>query len=958
MNKNLKVIFNKARGSLMVVNELTKSTASRSSKTVIAAAVIGTLSGSIYAETSPLETVTLDQGWSNENHSITTDEYNKQYYFNGFHQYFNKNVVAQNLTFENNKLQALTETLGASKATDAQGGVMYLASTGSTEHPNTKNSFENVTFKNNSVLTQSNQGNRPAAYGGALLIKGGDTTFKNTTFNGNTAISESDEQNKTDTAKWGGGSAAGGAIFVDSTINTNRYSANINFEVNIDGLVNSGNTVKSGLEKPFTDGYTTKIPTAGGFLYMDRGVTANFNIADNVTYTIGTKDAWKTDKNMDSIASSVYLKNANHDNVVINKTGKGTLLMHGSLNDYYGTVNVNEGTLEVTSDWAVANTVTINNGGKLKIEKISFTNVKTASAYDGTAGSTLDDVVDDHGSVIVKDGGSLETGIGQVFTSGSTDATINSTSVSAIKNGFTFNEGSSLILTDAGSYANSLLTSMQSKANINYIFENATLKIDEVDDSGSAAIKGNVTTSTLEVPADATSVSIEANVTLTGSDTAEGVQNLAGDLESIKIAEGKALTVQPEKTFIQAALPSTDLGKSGTLTVVNADVAMPELSGGETAKVLIGSNDYAGELHLDALSLKGTSIFLDPAWKDGQTIADASFMSVAEVKDASGTIAVGQNSVVALYGTKSDAVSAFTNTGATWSDKAVTAAFYLGKSFDAANAKILVNGALTSEPAKVDAGITIAKQSMLLINQAGVSDVAVENGSVTLEDGSYIGVANASVGAFKISESLTADASKVTVLSDNPFVDAALSSTGGTITGSFNGDYGMTALASTGVQATTFRAAGNFAETIAQRTTKALPENAGVQLWADASGEHYEMDVFRSDMGYGAFGGEVALPDSWTVGAALQYGSGSVRGDLSSVKNDVSSVGFALYGTKSWGAIKAVADFEYLQSSNDITSDKKSKSPFNKKGEHAKETLELIHSDVCGPYPLRHHGYE
>lgn len=45
---------------------------------------------------------------------------------------------------------------------------------------NTINYFENIKFENNLVKTESNQGERASAYGGALLIKGGTTTLKNT----------------------------------------------------------------------------------------------------------------------------------------------------------------------------------------------------------------------------------------------------------------------------------------------------------------------------------------------------------------------------------------------------------------------------------------------------------------------------------------------------------------------------------------------------------------------------------------------------------------------------------------------------------------------------------------------------------------------------------------------------------------------------------------------------------
>lgn len=45
MNKSFKVVFNKARGALMVVNEVTSSVQAKGTKTVIAAAVAALAAG-------------------------------------------------------------------------------------------------------------------------------------------------------------------------------------------------------------------------------------------------------------------------------------------------------------------------------------------------------------------------------------------------------------------------------------------------------------------------------------------------------------------------------------------------------------------------------------------------------------------------------------------------------------------------------------------------------------------------------------------------------------------------------------------------------------------------------------------------------------------------------------------------------------------------------------------------
>lgn len=49
MNKSFKVVFNKARGALMVVNEVTSSVQAKGTKTVIAAAVAALAAGGVAA---------------------------------------------------------------------------------------------------------------------------------------------------------------------------------------------------------------------------------------------------------------------------------------------------------------------------------------------------------------------------------------------------------------------------------------------------------------------------------------------------------------------------------------------------------------------------------------------------------------------------------------------------------------------------------------------------------------------------------------------------------------------------------------------------------------------------------------------------------------------------------------------------------------------------------------------
>lgn len=137
---------------------------------------------------------------------------------------------------------------------------------------------------------------------------------------------------------------------------------------------------------------------------------------------------------------------------------------------------------------------------------------------------------------------------------------------------------------------------------------------------------------------------------------------------------------------------------------------------------------------------------------------------------------------------------------------------------------------------------------------------------------------------------------------------------------------GLAALASTGVQAMTRRADSILAQTIADRTSLDQEYAAGANLWVDVTGERYEADKldnkasFKTDMGYGAFGADFTVTEDMMVGAAVQYGKGTLRSPVSSIKNSIDSYGFTAYGAMKFGDSKIVAEAAYIKNENDITS--------------------------------------
>lgn len=993
MNNSYKVVYNKARGALMIVNELTSSIQKKGTKSVIAMGAVLALTG-VAQNVAALETVTLE-GWSDNTQEVKTQEDN----WAGGSHYYTKNVTAVDVVFANNSLLAKGDT-----GTDAQGGAMYLnAHTQNAE--NTINNFENIKFENNLVKTESNQGTRASAYGGALLIKGGATTLKNTIFTGNKAEATSTLANSTSSSQYGGGSAAGGAIFIDSTLNNpNNHPATLKFVVDTDGLISSGNTVSSGQQKPFTDGWNTKVPTAGGFLYMDRGVTADFDISEGITYTIGTKDAYKQDKNMDSIASSVYLKTATHPNNVINKTGAGTLVMHGSLNDYYGTLNVNEGTLEVTSDWALANEVKVASG-TLILGNASFTTVKAAAGYDGSAGGTANDVVDDAGSLTIQSGGSvivnsltlnsgsvsvggsltvgtlttgngtlsfnggtIVTSIGQLFNDDAgSAATLESTSFSA-KTGITLSSGI-LSLTDDGTYDVSVLSALESAINSNSIksvtFTNAKFESTTSDEktglfagiiaaTSDATVTATPTAGVVDITtsnAGAATLTVE---TENDTDTLSSVKvtsttnelTLVGDNSNSQLVsdkDGKALdiTVEGNATLKlgSSLLEKETSGQVANITaeenskiaVANINAEATSIKAAQGAIVSVGSDDKRATLGVSQLTLeKGSLLIVDPTWSNDaamNVIGNAS-QAIITNADIQGAAIAGRNGLIVYGASASDAETAFDRlTSLKWGEQDISAALYVGKTLTVnADGKVIVDGTQTSSsnnPDSYQAGaVTVAADGLLMVDNQ-IDGGKVIDGNLIMQDGSILGLVNTNVGTLTLANQVTGT---VNVVTDNPFMEAEVSTDNTSVTVGLDAENGLSALASTGIQAMARRADFTMSETIADRTAIDQTLHAGINMWADVSGERYEADKFdnngnfKADLGYGMFGGDVALTDDIAVGAGFQYGTGSLRSDVASIKNEIDSYGFTLYGSMKLGDAKIVGELAWLQSKNDITS--------------------------------------
>ncbi len=490
------------------------------------------------------------------------------------------------------------------------------------------------------------------------------------------------------------------------------------------------------------------------------------------------------------------------------------------------------------------------------------------------------------------DEGRLVTAGNQVFKS-----FVLNQSVDSLVDGLTLND-SELALTDTGTISQSFYESAAEKVGGNTLnFLNATITLADSNNELSLMSKklavGSLTGN------DATKVILGDGSKLTLHGT-----NQTTNLEAVDITGGSSL----------ALINSTTLDTS--LLTGGGDVQVGDATGS------------GATLRVGTLGMTGGSIFVDPA------DTTHAYLEVRKVQDDTlkTAITAGHGSLISLNATLSDAqaaAAALQSQGLT----ATGAMAYVGTTLTLGEGgKLTIDAgavAASNEP-RVDTcadgdstSVVLADNSTLIINQSTINGQVFRNATMSLEGG-QIGIVNATAGTILLTDSDDMVTGSAEVLTDTPFIEATLS--GNTITNTVSTTGGLAAIGSTGIQAMTRRADTVLAQTIADRTSLDQELAAGTNLWVDVTGERYEADKldnggeFKSDMGYGAFGADFAVTQDITAGAAFQYGKGSLRSGVSSIKNSIDSYGVTAYGAMKFGDSKVVAEASYIKNENDITS--------------------------------------
>ena len=1055
MNKTFKVIFSKTRGALVAVNEAAKTTSRASVKTAVAGVCAALLSVPAMAAWSTDQycpdgqCVVVGQKVEGDGSVVRLD--NSASAGSKVQSITIKNSTISNTPFKLSGTQkiSVSDTVFTGLASEKNGSFEIYAHKGPqgntvdvTEVTPTDVELNNVTFKDNKVswgslfvYDKTNLHMKGGAFvnnvtkdiGGGAMIKSGTIVFEDVLFKDNVASNES-------------GFAAGGAVYVDITTSIKQNGADavgdVTFKLTKD-MAYTGNRIDSKF-KGTVDTWGWTAEPCGGFLFLDRYAKGAFDIADGVTLTIGTASATGEDDSIASALPKTLAQDPGYSTLV--KKGAGTVVMYGSMDNYFGNFTVEAGTFDVRKAWNSRGNTTVTGGvlsaskgitldtkkagtgsgtgsgffqsGKLTVSGEGTVTVKSlklansAKATDelpfvriengGTLRADTIDVAADAGTVTLA-GGTLETGSAQVYDLG-TKSVINAdaSKVSsekdlnklALKPGIKAESGT-LALTDKGYYTTASLKAMSGalkggsaslsflnsklykaagetaelvdsviqsteqvtassevktnadgKASAQVTVKNSGAQTVVVKDSAQTGAKA-VDQVTFAAPEGST-----GEMTLVGS-AAGGhlVQNTAGKAVDVEVAPGLTLnlgqTELPEQTTGTLSNLTLSAGTTGTtdmpvkaagLTVANIVATVEKLVAAGNNLVTVGNERKRGVLKIGTLDLgAGSKVFVDPAWQNDaalNTIGNASHLEIAQVGSLQGSLIAGQNSLITIGATAAQAEAAFNQAGLNWGKEAVSAALYLGTSVNPEGG-ILVNGSLTSVPGAAPEGrtVTLAAGSLLMVDAVAVGEKAV-TGTVSAVGGAKVALVNAAEGTFKLADTVTGLTS-ASFVSDNLFTTTALNGSDVSTTVDKNALGG--AVASMGLQSMIRRADSVLAATVADRTSIDQELGAGANLWVDVGGESYEADgfdnnaSFKSDMGYGVFGADVAVSDDITLGAALQYGTGSARSSNFGMKNEIDTWGLTAYSVYKTGDARFVGEVAYVKAKNDISASAASK---------------------------------
>ena len=186
----------------------------------------------------------------------------------------------------------------------------------------------------------------------------------------------------------------------------------------------------------------------------------------------------------------------------------------------------------------------------------------------------------------------------------------------------------------------------------------------------------------------------------------------------------------------------------------------------------IGDDTGAGKLTVDEIKLNGGSILLDPVWREGTTISDASGLAVKNITTVDGKYIVGRNSVLSLGADLATAESVFAKTEQTWGENEISAAAYIASTINVRNGSLIVDGSRVDYPttAVTNGSVNFADKSLLMVDGEKTKTTAAITGvtDATVADSSKLYIDNAKNGeTYKIIAGSENGWKKENVISNN-----------------------------------------------------------------------------------------------------------------------------------------------------------------------------------------------
>ena len=298
-----------------------------------------------------------------------------------------------------------------------------------------------------------------------------------------------------------------------------------------------------------------------------------------------------------------------------------------------------------------------------------------------------------------------------------------------------------------------------------------------VMDSG-GTLSGNIeiaAASTVNVRAGTHVITGEANET-TGTADVAGMNNNGG---TINIAEGAHLqsTIRQTdgQTNVSGKLTSASVELSGgalnvfgavdssSVTASKGDIkvagtlAADVLTTSSDVQFNIGDQGSAGRVVARQAQLQGGRVFLDPAWKGNDALADASHGVFTFVNnEIDGLLTAGQNSLLVLGDTDTGwALDAFGRSNLQWGQNGVTAALAIRKpqTLNGTLGAVMVDGTKTSAPVLTPNTATFADGSLLLVDGSGLNGAAAltsQGGTLNVDAGAKLLIDNITQGEYAI----------------------------------------------------------------------------------------------------------------------------------------------------------------------------------------------------------------